>query len=114
MKARMGELEREKVNILARLAEAPAGIPDIHPNIASVYRRNVERFTEALNDPDGGRETAEAEWFYAIGWESDRIPFCRTGMTIRNMPEPPAVSTVNVAAATTDCAQMESGACVMS
>ncbi|MDR0810004.1 MAG: recombinase family protein, partial [Gemmobacter sp.] len=60
MKARMSELEREKAEILARLAEAPAALPDIHPNIANVYRKNVERFTEALNDPDGGREAAEA------------------------------------------------------
>lgn len=60
MKARMAELERDKAEILNRLAEAPADVPDVHPNIASVYRRNVERFTEALNDPDGGREAAEA------------------------------------------------------
>src|SRR5690606_31240902 len=40
------ELERDKVEILNRLAEAPADVPDVHPNIASVYRRNVERFTE--------------------------------------------------------------------
>jgi DNA invertase Pin-like site-specific DNA recombinase len=60
MKARMNELEREKAEIVKRLAEAPADIPDAHPNIANVYRRNVERFTEALNDPDGGREAAEA------------------------------------------------------
>nr|WP_113866468.1 recombinase family protein [Brenneria salicis]NMN91453.1 DNA invertase Pin-like site-specific DNA recombinase [Brenneria salicis ATCC 15712 = DSM 30166]RBP62697.1 DNA invertase Pin-like site-specific DNA recombinase [Brenneria salicis ATCC 15712 = DSM 30166]RLM30664.1 resolvase [Brenneria salicis ATCC 15712 = DSM 30166] len=59
MKARMAELERGKSEIIARMAEAPAAIPDVHPNIASVYRRNVERFTEALNYPDGGREAAE-------------------------------------------------------
>jgi len=60
MKARMAELERDKAEIIARMAQAPADVPDVHPNIASVYRRNVERFTEALNDPDGGREAAEA------------------------------------------------------
>lgn len=60
MKARMAELERDKAEIAARMAQAPADVPDVHPNIASVYRRNVERFTEALNDPDGGREAAEA------------------------------------------------------
>lgn len=60
MKARMNELEREKAEITARIAQAPADVPDVHPNIAGIYRRNVERFTEALNDPDGGREAAEA------------------------------------------------------
>jgi DNA invertase Pin-like site-specific DNA recombinase len=60
MKARMDELEREKVAIVTSLAEIPADIPDVHPNIANLYRRNVERFTQALNDPDGGRQAAEA------------------------------------------------------
>ena len=60
MKARMNELERDKAEIAARMAEAAADIPDVHPNIAAVYRRNVERFTEALDDPDGGRQAAEA------------------------------------------------------
>ena len=60
MKARMNELERDKAEIIARMAQAPADVPDVHPNIANVYRRNVERFTEALNDPDGGRQAAEA------------------------------------------------------
>lgn len=60
MKARMAELERDKAEITARMAQAPADVPDVHPNIASVYRRNVERFAEALNDPDGGRQAAEA------------------------------------------------------
>ena len=60
MKAPMAELERDKAEIIARMAQAPADVPDVHPNIASVYRRNVERFSEALNDPDGGREAAEA------------------------------------------------------
>ncbi|MEH3116671.1 MAG: recombinase family protein [Methylorubrum populi] len=60
MKARMGELEREKAEIGRRLTEAPAPLPDVHPNVADLYRRNAERFTEALNDPDGGREAAEA------------------------------------------------------
>jgi hypothetical protein len=59
MKARMAEPERVKAEIIARMVQAPADVPDVHPNIANVYRRNVERFTEALNDPDGGREAAE-------------------------------------------------------
>ncbi|NTF91703.1 recombinase family protein [Rhizobium rhizogenes] len=60
MKARMDDLERQKVEIMARQQEAPADIPDVHPNIANLYRRRVERLTEALNDPDGGRQAAEA------------------------------------------------------
>ncbi|MDU6726769.1 MAG: recombinase family protein [Bradyrhizobium sp.] len=60
MKARMDELERQKAEITARLSQAAADVPDMHPNIANVYRKNVARFTEALTDPDGGREAAEA------------------------------------------------------
>ncbi|WP_409997806.1 MULTISPECIES: recombinase zinc beta ribbon domain-containing protein, partial [unclassified Bradyrhizobium] len=60
MKARIDELERQKAEITQRLSQAPADIPDMHPNIANVYRKNVGRFTEALADPDGGREAAEA------------------------------------------------------
>lgn len=60
MKARMNELERDKAEIFARMAQSPADIPDVHPNITDIYRRNVKRFTEALNDPDGGREAVEA------------------------------------------------------
>lgn len=60
MKARMDDLERQKVEIVARLAKAPANVPDVHPNIANVYRLRIERFTEALDDPEGGRQAAEA------------------------------------------------------
>ena len=60
MKARMDELERQKAEIAARMAEAPVDLPDVHPNVATSYSRNVARFAEALNDPDGGRQAAEA------------------------------------------------------
>lgn len=60
MKARVDELERQRVEIADRLAQAPADIPDVHPNVSNIYRKNVVRFTEALDDPDGGREAAEA------------------------------------------------------
>lgn len=52
MKARIAELEREKAEIIARLAEAPTGIPDVHPGIAEIYKRKVARLTETLADPD--------------------------------------------------------------
>ncbi|MDP2331420.1 MAG: hypothetical protein Q8M19_12100, partial [Reyranella sp.] len=48
------------VEIADRLAQAPADIPDVHPNVSNIYRKNVVRFTEALDDPDGGREAAQA------------------------------------------------------
>lgn len=60
MKARMDELERQKAEITARMAEAPADVPDVHPNIANLYRLRVERFAEALDDPYGGRQAAAA------------------------------------------------------
>lgn len=46
--------------LLDCMVEAPADVPDVHPNIANATRQNVERFTEALSDPDDGREAAEA------------------------------------------------------
>lgn len=52
MKARMAELEREKAEITARMAETPRDIPDVHPGIAEVYRRKVARLVETLDDPD--------------------------------------------------------------
>ena len=52
MKARMAELEREKAEITARLAEAPQNVPDIHPGIAEIYKRKVERLTATLADPE--------------------------------------------------------------
>ena len=52
MKARMAELEREKTEITARLAEAPADVPDVHPGIAEIYKRKVAALTETLEDPN--------------------------------------------------------------
>lgn len=51
MKARMAELEHERTEITARLAEAPAGIPDVHPGIAEIYKRKAAGLTETLHDP---------------------------------------------------------------
>ncbi|WP_200835061.1 hypothetical protein [Phyllobacterium salinisoli] len=55
----MDELEWQKAEIIARMAQIPTDVPDIHPNIANAYRLRIERFTEALNDPEGGRQAAE-------------------------------------------------------
>lgn len=60
MKARMDELERQKAEMNIRLSRAPANVPDVHPNISTNYSCNVARFAEALDDPDGGRQAAEA------------------------------------------------------
>ena len=60
MKARMEELERRKAEIAERMAQAPADVPDVHPNVANIYLARVATFTEALDDPDGGAEAAEA------------------------------------------------------
>jgi hypothetical protein len=56
----MDELERQKTEIAERMAQAPADLPDVHPNVANIYRTKVAAFTEALNDPDGGREATDA------------------------------------------------------
>ncbi|KTD99963.1 resolvase [Sphingopyxis sp. H038] len=52
MKARMAELDREKAEITARLAEAPADVPDVHPGIAEIYKRKVAALTDTLADPN--------------------------------------------------------------
>ncbi|OIQ94282.1 recombinase [mine drainage metagenome] len=60
MKVRMEDLERQKTDILARMGEIPADVPDIHPNIAELYRSRVNHLTTALADPELRIEAAEA------------------------------------------------------
>ncbi|WP_419914596.1 recombinase family protein [Hoeflea sp.] len=60
MKARMEDLERQKTEVLARMEEAPEDVPDIHPNVAEVYKAKVVRLTEALEDPEFRTEAADA------------------------------------------------------
>ncbi|GLS20687.1 hypothetical protein GCM10007874_37040 [Labrys miyagiensis] len=60
MKARMEDLERQKAEVIERLAKAPTDVPDLHPNIATLYRKRVEQFTLTLADHEGGRQAAEA------------------------------------------------------
>ena len=52
MKARMAELDREKAEIAAWLAEAPADVPDVHPGIAEIYKCKVAALTEMLENPN--------------------------------------------------------------
>ncbi|HZX86274.1 MAG TPA: hypothetical protein VFF19_22070 [Reyranella sp.] len=60
MKARMDELERQKADLMARLAGVPADVPDILPNVSAVCRKKVERLVAALNEPKEQAEAAEA------------------------------------------------------
>ena len=49
---RLKALEAEVEEIEQRLAEAPRDVPDIHPNVAELYPRNVEALAEALDRPE--------------------------------------------------------------
>jgi len=57
---RLRELEAKQDELTERLSRAPADIPDIHPNVAGIYRRKVERLSEALQRPQERDEAAEA------------------------------------------------------
>ena len=59
MKARMDELERQKALIEARLAEAPSDVPDVHPNIAELYRAKLIRLTETFTEPEANGAARE-------------------------------------------------------
>ena len=48
---RMRELEAREDVLKGLLAQEPANIPDIHPNVSGIYQKRVERLTEALNTP---------------------------------------------------------------
>ncbi len=58
--ARLRELEAREDELKARLAHTPVDIPDIHPNVAVIHRRKVERLAEALRHPQDCDEAAEA------------------------------------------------------
>ncbi len=57
---RLTGLEARQDELTARLAQAPSDAPVIHPNIANLYRRKVERLAEALSHPDDATEAALA------------------------------------------------------
>ena len=58
--ARLSELEAKEDGIQARLDQKAVDVPDIHPNVAGIYRRKVERLAEALANPNEREEAAEA------------------------------------------------------
>lgn len=55
---RKSEARQNELN--ERLAAIPADLPDVHPNIAIVYRRKVARLAEALADSRDRDEAADA------------------------------------------------------
>jgi hypothetical protein len=57
---RLKALEAEADAIEQALAQAPRDVPDVHPNVATLYRRKVERLIEALNHPADCGEAAMA------------------------------------------------------
>ena len=57
---RLKTLEGDAEGIEQALNQAPLDVPDVHPNVAELYRRKVERLTEALNDPEDRAEAASA------------------------------------------------------
>ncbi|MEO6784181.1 MAG: recombinase zinc beta ribbon domain-containing protein, partial [Bradyrhizobium sp.] len=59
MKARMEDLMQQKAEIETRLAEVPADLPDVHPNIAEHYRVKVIRLAETLAEPESNGEARE-------------------------------------------------------
>ncbi len=59
MKARIAELERQKAEIEARLADAPADVPDVHPNMAELYRAKVTCLADTLSEPESNGEARE-------------------------------------------------------
>ncbi|MBB4350759.1 hypothetical protein [Aliirhizobium cellulosilyticum] len=82
MKARMDDLERQKAEIVARLGQVPADMPDIHLNRADLYCRRVERLSDILQrPPDGGRQAAEA--LRSLIWEIVLTPHNQAGLSSR-------------------------------
>ncbi len=60
MKARMDDLERQKAEIMARIAVETTPLPDVNPNIADIYRHKVQHLSAALADPKTTQEATMA------------------------------------------------------
>ena len=43
---RLRELEAKQDELMKRLSRGTVDIPDIHPNVAGLYRRKVERLAD--------------------------------------------------------------------
>ena len=57
---RLRELEARQDELNERLSAVPADLPDIHPNIADIYRRRVARLADALDHPEDRDAAASA------------------------------------------------------
>ena len=60
MSARMGELQLQKAEVEARLNAAAPEILDVNPNVAEMYRREIQHLTCALADNQTCQEAAVA------------------------------------------------------
>ena len=52
-------MEAEVLTLKSELDAAPSPAPILHPNLAELYRRQVENLHEGLNAPDSRAEAAE-------------------------------------------------------
>ena len=52
MRQRLDELEARRVQLEQDLANVATTPVRLHPNLAQVYRRQVERLQDALNEPE--------------------------------------------------------------
>jgi site-specific DNA recombinase len=59
MTDRMRELEAREDALKELLAQEPADVPDIHPNVSGICRKKVERLAKSLNNPEDRYEEAE-------------------------------------------------------
>ena len=57
---RLRELEAREDALTERLAAVPVDLPDVHPRVAEIYRRKVERLADALDRPAEHDEAAAA------------------------------------------------------
>ncbi len=56
----MDDMEQQKTEILARMADVPTDVPDINPNIAEIYKTKVIQLSDGLPDPELHDQAAEA------------------------------------------------------
>lgn len=60
IKERMRVLRERKVELEALLSSELEDTLDIHPNVAAMFKKKVERLTESLNQPEDRAEASEA------------------------------------------------------
>ena len=60
MTERMREMEAREDVLRELLSREPIDIPDIHPNVSEIYRRKVERLSDALRSPQDQAEASIA------------------------------------------------------